>query len=210
MYIFMSYVFLGISLSAPIGPINAAQLDRGARFGFTQAWLIGLGAMCADLIYMLLIYFGLAHFLDTPFMKTFLWCFGCFVLIYTGIDTLRNMKQDPQSDSRAEQSSLNSFRSGFMLAITNPLNILFWLGIYGSILAESVQNHGLTLVLWHSSGIFAGILLWDVVMATLASSFHKFGNRNTLRIISIVAGCSLIGFGIYFGYQAFTYIISSA
>lgn len=93
---FFTYMILGISLSAPIGPINAAQLDRGARYGFTHAWLIGLGAMCADLVYMLLIYFGLAHFLSTPFMKTFLWLFGCFVLMYIGIETLQNIKKSPR------------------------------------------------------------------------------------------------------------------
>ncbi|CAN7685539.1 LysE family translocator [Paenibacillus sp. LjRoot153] len=203
MHDFVTYLFLGISLSAPIGPINAAQLDKGARFGFTQAWLIGLGAMCADLLYMLLIYFGLAHFLTTPFMKTFLWLFGCFVLIYTGVDTLRNVKITQEASPREVQSSVRSFRSGFIMALTNPLNILFWLGIYGSILAESVQNYGLNQVLWHSSGIFAGILLWDVAMASFASTFHKFGNRTTLQMISVAAGLSLIGFGIYFGYQAY-------
>lgn len=200
---FFAYMFLGLSLSAPIGPINAAQLDKGARFGFTHAWLVGFGAMCADLLYMLCIYFGLAHFLSTPFMKTFLWLFGCFVLLYTGIETLKNMKKMPEAGVIETATRSSSFRSGFLMALTNPLNILFWLGIYGSILAESVQNHGVSQVLWHSFGIFAGILLWDFVMAILASSFHKFGNRMTLQIISAGAGLSLIGFGLYFGYQAF-------
>ncbi|MCU6792176.1 LysE family translocator [Paenibacillus sp. WQ 127069] len=200
---FFTYMILGISLSAPIGPINAAQLDRGARYGFTHAWLIGLGAMCADLVYMLLIYFGLAHFLSTPFMKTFLWMFGCFVLMYIGIETLQNIKKMPRPGTRNDPSTISSFRSGFVMALLNPLNILFWLGIYGSILAESMHKHGISQVLWNSLGIFAGILLWDVVMAALASSFHKFGNRTTLQTISVLAGLSLIGFGMYFGYQAF-------
>ncbi|WP_138751964.1 LysE family translocator [Paenibacillus sinopodophylli] len=203
MPVFFTYMFLGLSLSAPIGPINAAQLDKGARFGFAHAWLIGFGAMCADLLYMLLIYFGLAHFLTTPFMKTFLWLFGCFVLLYTGFETLKNMKNVPEARSAETETKLSSFRSGFLMALTNPLNILFWLGIYGSILAESVQNHGVAQVFWHSLGIFAGILLWDFVMASLASTFHKFGNRKTLQVISAVAGMSLIGFGLYFGWQAF-------
>ncbi len=152
---FMTYVVLGISLSAPIGPINAAQLDRGARFGFMHAWLVGLGAMCADVVYMLLIYFGLAHFLDTPFVKTFLWTFGCFVLIYTGIETLNNLKVPPETPSGQPLSGANSFRSGFMMALMNPLNILFWLGIYGSILASSMQSSGMLSILLHSLGIFA-------------------------------------------------------
>ena len=32
--IFLSYVFLGLSLSAPMGFINAAQLEKGIRSGF--------------------------------------------------------------------------------------------------------------------------------------------------------------------------------
>lgn len=72
----MRYILLGLSLAAPIGPVNAAQLDKGVRYGFFHAWLVGLGAMAADAVFMLLIYFGLAHFLTTPFMKTFLWSCG--------------------------------------------------------------------------------------------------------------------------------------
>ncbi|MBJ6360003.1 LysE family transporter [Paenibacillus sp. GCM10012307] len=198
---FITYMVLGISLSAPIGPINAAQLDRGARYGFMHAWLVGLGAMFADLVYMLLIFFGLAHFLDTPFIKTFLWLFGCFVLIYTGIETLNNLKYPPKPEKQI--SGAGSFRSGFMMALMNPLNILFWLGIYGSILASSLHSAGMLTILLHSMGIFAGILLWDVVIATLASSFHRFAGPATLRFISAAAAVCLLGFGAYFGYKAY-------
>ncbi|OAO89102.1 hypothetical protein AXX17_ATUG04570 [Arabidopsis thaliana] len=192
---FMTYVVLGLSLSAPVGPINAAQLDRGARFGFAQAWLVGIGAMAADLLFMLLIYFGVAHFLTTPFMKTFLWCFGAFVLLYTGIDSLRNLKRTHGASVREAASNWSSLRSGFLMAMMNPLNILFWLGIYGSILADSMQNQPGSQVLWNTLGIFVGILLWDFVMATLASGFRRFSNQATLQGLSALAGLSLIGFG---------------
>lgn len=43
MGIFLSYVFLGLSLSAPMGPINAAQLEKGIRSGFFHAWILGIG-----------------------------------------------------------------------------------------------------------------------------------------------------------------------
>ncbi len=89
MNIFLSYILLGLSLAAPIGPINAAQIDKGIRHGFMHSWLIGVGAVVADGVYMLVVYLGVVHFLETSFMKTFLWSFGCFVLIYTGIETLR-------------------------------------------------------------------------------------------------------------------------
>ncbi|MEK3880869.1 MULTISPECIES: LysE family transporter [unclassified Paenibacillus] len=200
---FLTYIVLGISLSAPMGPINVAQLDRGARMGFLQSWMIGLGAMCADLVYMLLIYFGLAHFLNTPFMKTFLWTFGSFVLLYTGIDTLKNMNTASQTALRGEQTSISAFHSGFLMALMNPLSILFWLGIYGSILAKSMENQQFDQVLWNSIGIFVGILFWDLVMAMISSLFHQFTGPAVLRFISLAAGICLLSFGLYFGYQAF-------
>ena len=88
MSVFLSYILLGLSFAAPIGPINAAQLDKGIKNGFWHAWILGLGAILADGIYMALVYFGVVHFLEMPFMKTFLWLFGFFVLTYTGFETV--------------------------------------------------------------------------------------------------------------------------
>ena len=88
MYGLLSYVYLGISLSAPIGPINAAQMETGLRKGFSYAWLFGLGAILADIVYMILVYFGLATYMNIPIIQTFLWLFGAFVLIYSGIESL--------------------------------------------------------------------------------------------------------------------------
>lgn len=48
----IGYVVLGLTLSAPIGPVNAAQLDKGVRGGFMPAWFIGLGAAAAAIIYI--------------------------------------------------------------------------------------------------------------------------------------------------------------
>ncbi|KRF43481.1 hypothetical protein ASG93_00710 [Paenibacillus sp. Soil787] len=62
MYTILSFFLLGLSLSAPIGPINAAMLDKGIKQGFLHAWVVGIGAMIADALLMILIYFGLVHF----------------------------------------------------------------------------------------------------------------------------------------------------
>ncbi|RBW69248.1 LysE family translocator [Bacillus taeanensis] len=202
MSIFLSYIFLGLSLSAPIGPINAAQLDKGIRNGFFHAWLIGVGAMAADALYMLLIYFGIAQFLSTPFIKTFLWLFGFFVLVYTGIETLKGLKEMTIENKRTDELISKSFSVGFFMALSNPLNILFWLGIYGSILAKTVDYYGTYQLFFYSSGIFIGILIWDIVMAAVASTCKHYLNRRPLQIISLLAGISLICFGIYFGFEA--------
>lgn len=201
--IFISYIFLGLSLSAPIGPINAAQLDKGLKRGFMHAWVVGLGAVCADIIYMLLVYFGMIHLLDAPFIKAFLWLFGFFVLVYTGVESIMNSEQVTSLEAREVGESLfKSFTSGFLMSLFNPLSILFWLGIYGSILAKMTSEYSMDQLLVYSGAIVFGILLWDVLMAGASSIFRKILTNRLLKIISISSGLSLVGFGLYFGVQA--------
>jgi L-lysine exporter family protein LysE/ArgO len=199
--VFFSYILLGLTLAAPIGPVNAAQLDKGIKSGFLHAWLVGVGAVVADGVYMLVVYLGMVSFIDTPFIKTFLWLFGCFVLVYTGIESLMSAGKIQVDNKRKDESAYKSFISGFIMSITNPLTILFWLGIYGSVLAKTAAEYGRTELIIYSGAIFIGLLLWDVTMAALSSSFRKFLTNGLLIFISAVSGLSLIGFGVYFGIQ---------
>ncbi|MBW3110976.1 MULTISPECIES: LysE family transporter [Bacillaceae] len=203
MSIFISYIVLGLSLSAPMGPINAAQLDKGIRFGFLHAWLVGVGGMVADGIFMLLIYFGIAQFIDIPIIKLFLWIFGFFILTYTGIESLlKSGDLEAFAGKNKSETKGKAFRTGFFMAISNPMSILFWLGIYGSILAKTSSSYESWQVLVYSMGIFLGITIWDVTMAGVATGARKLVSPGILRFISIVSGIVLMGFGIYFGVEA--------
>ncbi|WP_246359149.1 LysE family transporter [Paenibacillus phytorum] len=203
MYTILSFFLLGLSLSAPIGPINAAMLDKGIKQGFLHAWVVGVGAMIADALLMILIYFGLVHFLTTPFMKTFLWLFGCFILLYSGVESLIGARKIKGEGYRNVEKLTKSVFSGFIMAITSPLSILFWLGIYGSVLAETIAEFDRNHVLLYTGALFSGICLWDAFMASLASTFRRFLTSRSLSVISIASGLSLIVFGLHFGIKAF-------
>jgi L-lysine exporter family protein LysE/ArgO len=206
MFLILKYVLLGISLAAPIGPVNAAQMDRGIKYGFWQAWMVGLGATIADGLYMLLVYMGLVSYIDTAFMKSFLWLFGSFVLLYTGIETFKKATKDMSSEKNYTVHIGKSFFAGFLMSLTNPLTILFWLGIYGSILAETAAKYSFESLMLYSGAIFAGILAWDFTMALVSSSVRKLLADRILGVISKLSGLSLIGFGVYFGYQGIAFM----
>lgn len=200
---FLSYMFLGISLAAPIGPVNAAQLNKGIKHGFFHAWVFGLGAVLADVTYMLLVYLGVIHFLDTSFMKAFLWLFGFFVLTYNGVETLFGAgKFESNMRNEKKASIFKSIASGFTMSISNPLTILFWLGIYGSVLAETAASENTQQLLSYSTAIILGILSWDVTMALIAGGAKRILAANVLIGITIVSALSMIAFGIYFAIQA--------
>ncbi|CAM4008306.1 LysE family transporter [Mesobacillus thioparans] len=196
-----SFIFLGLTLAAPIGPVNSARLDKGIKNGFWHAWIVGTGSMMADAIFMVLIYLGLVNFLDMPIIQIFLWLFGGFVLIYSGIEGMVRAKDIHLAFSRGRESLFKCFLTGFLMSISSPLSILFWLGIYGSVLAKTASNYGRTDLLIYSSMIFIGLALWDVFVAAITTGFRRFLNYHSLRMISILSGLSLFGFGLYFAYQ---------
>lgn len=198
----ISYIVLGLTLAAPIGPVNSARLDKGIKNGFWHAWIVGGGSMLADATFMLLIYLGLVQFLNIPIVQIFLWLFGGFVLIYSGIESVVKVNKVELSSVRKKKDSLLScFLLGFFMSITSPLSILFWLGIYGSILAKTASAFGTSHLLLYSSMIFLGLTLWDLCVAGLTTGLRRFLNHKSLTAISVISGISLIGFGVYFGFQ---------
>ena len=126
MSIFISYMILGLSLSAPVGPVNA-MTRQGDQERFWHAWLFGIGAVLADILYMILVYLGVVHFLSTPFMQTFLWLFGAFVLIYSGLESILNAHKVTISQESSEDSLWRSMLSGFHVRIqSDDDSILAW------------------------------------------------------------------------------------
>ena len=202
-----AYVMLGISLAAPVGPVNAAQLNNGIKNGFFHAWIFGFGALLADILYMILVYFGVSQFIDSPYIKIFLWLFGCFVLTYTGIESILTLHKIKLNSHKEKRTRLRqSLSSGFLISLLNPLTILFWLGIFGSVLAEASQKFTGNQLFLYSFAIIAGIILWDTFMAFLSSGARKLLSNKFLVIISFVSSLSMLAFGIYFGIQAYQLI----
>ncbi|TMW72915.1 LysE family transporter [Alteribacter natronophilus] len=211
MGVLLTYVLLGLSLAAPIGPVNAAQLDRGIKNGFIHSWLVGLGATAADGIYMLLVFLGVVHLLGLPFVQVFLWLFGAFVLLYTGIEAIlgaRDIRTESLNRAGPTQTYIKSFTSGFLMSLFNPLTILFWLGIFGSVLAKTVTNYGTSEVILYVAAIFFGIAIWDVTMAFFSSTMKNMLTSRVLYAISVLSALSLLGFGAYFAWQAFSVLFS--
>ena len=206
-HIMFSYFLLGITLAAPIGPVNSARIDKGIKNGFFHAWVVGIGSMIADGIFMLLVYLGFVQFITIPYVQIFLWLFGGFVLIYTGVESMMRVNKLSLDDYRTKESLSKSFLTGFIMSITSPLSILFWIGIYGSVLAKTVSTSGTSSLIIYSSMIFLGLTFWDLAVAFLTTGFRRFLNDTSLKFISAISGLSLLGFGAYFAYQGIKALI---
>lgn len=199
-----TYIFLGISMAATIGPVKTVLLNTGLKNGFFHAWFFSLGAITTDIIYMFIVYFGIGQFINSIWLKTILWSFGCFVLLYTGIESLLSLHKIEMDSKTGKRTRLRqSIMTGFFMSFLNPLTILFWLGIYGSILAKTAGiSTGYEIILV-SIAILIGIIFVDFIYAFLSSVARKLLSTKLLKTVSFISALLMIGFGIYFGKQAY-------
>lgn len=199
-----TYVFLGMSMAATIGPVKTVLINTGFKSGFSHAWFFSLGGLATDIMYMFIVYFGVGQFIDSVVLKVILWSFGCFVLLYTGIENLLTLHKIEMHLKSGKRNRLRkSMLSGFLMSWLNPLTILFWLGIYGSILAKTAGVFTGYQIIIISIAILLGITLVDFIYAFISSVARKLLSIKLLKIISLISSIIMIGFGIYFGMQAY-------
>ena len=129
-------IVLGISLAAPVGPINIEMLKRGIERGFWHAWVVGIGGMTADILFMLLIYFGLSS-VYVYICTSFYVLHRVFLLFYLGFQSVKQgISQSNMEYKKEEVGSLKqSFMAGFNCDIQS-IKSCFWFGIYGSTLSS--------------------------------------------------------------------------
>jgi len=198
-YTLLQNILLGLTLAAPIGPVNVEIIKRGLRSGFKQAFLTGAGAMCADTTYLILIFFGLTAFLNNDAMKIVLGIAGSFILVYLGAVSVKEFfKVSPVNKNPSQRLFKSSFVAGFALAISSPMTIVWWTGVFGALLASQAHPQANFSAFFSCLSILLGCCLW---VFSLASTLHwgkKFINEKMTGTISLIAGIFLIGFGIYF------------
>jgi threonine/homoserine/homoserine lactone efflux protein len=198
-------IILGLTLAAPIGPVNLEIIKRGVNFGFRQSFFTGLGAMSADATYLTLIFFGLTAFLNIAFMKIFLGIAGSIILIYLGALSIKDYFQTIKSTGKSQQRLFNSsYITGYVLAISSPLTIVWWTGVFGALLASQTNSPTGVFTFISCLSILLGCFLWVFSLAVALHFGRKFINEKTTGFISLIAGVFLIVFGFYFMYQAVT------
>lgn len=198
----MQNILLGLTLAAPIGPVNVEIIKRGLNSGFRQAFLTGAGAMCADATYLTLIFFGLTAFLNNAFITNFLGVTGSFVLIYLGLMSVRDyFKRKSQTAATERRVFKYSFVAGFALAISSPMTIVWWTGVFGALMASQGPVKTSFGAFLSCLSILLGCFLWVFFLAAALHWGKKIISEQTTRLVSLIAGLFLIGFGIYFLYR---------
>jgi L-lysine exporter family protein LysE/ArgO len=196
-------IALGISLAAPIGPSGIAIIQNGLRHGFLRAFLTGLGVTMADATYLLVVFFGLSRLLEITIITVLIWSLGALALLYFGYRSIRDAMGRIDLGETVVVTARSPLLVGYVVNVSNPIAVVWWLGVFGSLLSETMVVGSRVHALLVSSTILIGILLWHSTMSLLTQGGRRFLNERTAKFISVVAGIALILFGLRFGYNGF-------
>ena len=196
-------IILGISIAAPLGPATITIIKSGLQGGFWSAFKVSLGVVSADTTYVFVAYFGLARFITIPMVKTLILVFGTLVLAYLGYQTIKGALSGKQLSLAPQRNARNPFFEGYAVNIANPLAVVWWLGVIGSILATSSQASTSFVTLLHTLSIVVGILIWHTGLSFVSHYSKQLLNSTVLKYLSLLGGLALFGFALRFGYNAY-------
>lgn len=193
---------IGVALAAPIGPINIEIIKRGIQGGYRHGWLVGLGALSADTVYAAVIVSGLTPVADSPALRVPLFLAGAVMLCYVGYTSIRTALKGNTVTDASSVDGRRSYVTGLLMAVFNPMGIIYWLSVGAALVAEAVERVGSAGSPVLVGGVFCGIFLWVTLLSWLAQVSRRFVTGNGMRWITGIGGVALIGFGVWFFSQA--------
>ncbi len=182
-------LLLGISVSAPLGPIGVLCIQKTINKGRFAGFISGTGAVFADTLYAIIAGFGftfVSNFLDDQqFGLRFI---GGLALIIFGINIFMShpakirRKKDYKKNNHAR-----SFFSVFLLTLSNPITVLFFGAAFAGLglTTEKSDRHSVLLLV---IGVFFGAILWWFMLSFIVDQFRSRINIREILLINKITG----------------------
>jgi threonine/homoserine/homoserine lactone efflux protein len=198
-------IVLGISISAPIGPINTEIVRRGLHSGFWPAWMVGSGAGIAHAVFLAAAYVGMGSLVDFWAVRFALFGLGFCLLAWVAVSSFRDAWRGTGNPALREPVSDRwraAFAAGFGFAFLNPLAVLLWVSLVGASLASPAYASDIGLKSALVVGIWLGCALWDTALAILIHFSRHLVNERAMRLITFACGLVIAYYAVQFGQSA--------
>ncbi|NUU62255.1 LysE family translocator [Paenibacillus agri] len=191
-------ILLGVSIAAPVGPISILCIKETLTSGFKNGLSCGLGAATADAIYGCIAGLGLSTL--TTFLvdyKTLLQALGGLFICYLGMKSLLSTpRMRSSTESYSPKNLLNTYIVTLLLTLSNPMTIVFFLGVFS---ASGVQlSHNNSDMPFLIGGVFLGSVIWWICLVGSTTLFRSKmtagGSKQTL--FNKLSGLVMLSFGI--------------
>lgn len=194
-------LILGFSVAAPVGPIGVLCINRTINKSYVSGLVTGLGAATADLIYGLIAGLGLtiiSNFLIDQ--KLWIQTIGLIFLFYLGIKTLMKKKTEIEFNKTIDTRLFKDYLTTFILTITNPATILFFLAVFAGLGLSNSENEKFATILL-VIGVFFGSGMWWLFLSGLTYKLKSRMSNQILKRIDLLSGFLILLLGLFILYD---------
>lgn len=176
---------LGVSLAGPPGPVTAILVNRATK-SVMGGFLVGMGAMTADFILMVLILF-FGQLADLARFNNLIYLLGSFFFFYLAYSIFKS-----GDGAGSMQKDGSGYLAGLTIGLINPMQIGWWFTAGLSV----NQKFGFVTFVF----LFVGIIGWVLFLSTLIyKASARYGDR-VERGVKFFSIASLGFFGALFLY----------
>jgi threonine/homoserine/homoserine lactone efflux protein len=214
---FVAGIICGLVVSVPVGPVNLTVINQALRRGFGTAFLMGLGAVCADSVYASLVLWGHSSILQTPRIGGIprrniilgVRIAAVAVIAVLGIRYLL-FKAEGLDASEEAANKLDdrwhhpqSFFLGFALTITNFMLVVVWATLITVVFAHEWVTPRLVSRVLCVTGVLVGGSVWFFLVSFFVSRAHRRVKSRTLTLLVRSCGVLFLCFAGLLAYKLF-------
>lgn len=201
---FINGLLFGLIFIFILGPAFFALIQTSIQQGFRKAIFLAIGVSLSDCIYVLIVLFGLAKFLQGEDFKFWMALFGAGVLISYAAYSWFKKPQIVDQEESSESNYGRNLLKGLLLNGLNPFIIVFW-ATWVSNIAVS-YNYGFTEQVQFFAAMLLTIVCLDITKAFIANRLKHLITLKFIRNMNRSIAVILLLFSVqmvYFLYQNF-------
>lgn len=196
--------FTGFIASIPLGPSGLESISRSISKGFRAGFKVSLGAVSADIVYIIIINLGfLTIFTKNTRIHSLFWIVSGIVLIFSTKISFKSKSLDLKLEKSINKHSSNGFLVGFLITFLNPTTPSLWIALSGT-LFNVWKHQGRIFFIFSISSMIIGSITWFCFLNILGSRGLKKLNPNYtnnatkfLDYILLILGVIFVVFGTY-------------
>lgn len=189
-------VLLGLLLSVLIGPVFFLLIRTSIERGVKAALILDIGVLLGDAFCIWISYIGLAAVFKNPYYAKLLGVIGAIILITVGLMPLLRRKVETREIELKLKKDNYFFLifKGFILNITNPFVIFFWVASIGY--AVTTFNNDISLTMLYFISCLFSYMVIDIIKIYLAVLIRNRLTTRKIELVNMFASMGVVLLGI--------------
>jgi L-lysine exporter family protein LysE/ArgO len=155
--------------------------------GFWHAWVVGIGACVGDFTWAFGVSLGAGAVLNAPSVRRILAVVSLVLLLFLTFTFARaawrifRTHRSEIEPTTTEQAKRGGLLIGFVMAVTSPWNLGFWLAVIGS---QSLGTGSLRASIALAGAVVLGALVWTLVLCAAVKLGARIFSRPEWQILT--------------------------